>query len=315
MRLIRSARRDETPCSLGDKAHRVAFATKPFGMRIAIVLVLLAVTAGTVAAAAIDGRRMAAVGQRSSAEDVPGTTFTSLCQFSHRNFDDLIVSPGRPGVSHDHTYVGNTSTNAHSTLESLGAARTTCHRDADTAAYWEPTLLDPRGHAVEPVRTVIYYRRRTIQPSVAFPPGLRMVAGDHFATGPQRPGVTSWDCGFSGSYVETPHIPRCPPGRRTMLALHVRFPNCWNGRDLDSPDHKSHMTYATGGLCPASHPVEVPSISINLRYPVRGGRGYELSSGGQYTGHADFFNSWDQQEHERLVANCLNRLAHCGRGG
>ena len=148
----------------------------------------------------------------------------------------------------------------------------TCHRDADTAAYWVPTLFDPAGHAVEPVRTVIYYRRRTVQPAAAFPAGLRMIAGDAHATEPQL-GVASWDCGFSGSYTRTPYIPTCPPGRRTMLALHVAFPNCWNGRDLDSADHRSHMAYGELGLCPPSHPVEVPTINLNLRYPVRGGPG------------------------------------------
>jgi hypothetical protein len=97
-----------------------------------------------------------------------------------------------------------------------------------------------------------------------------------------------------------------------MLAFHVVFPNCWNGRDLDSADHQSHMTYAEQGLCPPSHPVEVPTISLTIRYPVRGGRGFELSSSGQYTGHADFVNAWDQDELERLVDDCLNALAHCG---
>ena len=69
-----------------------------------------------------------------------------------------------------------------------------------------------------------------------------------------------------------------------MLALHVAFPNCWNGRDLDSADHRSHMAYGELGLCPPSHPVEVPTINLNLRYPVRGGPGFELASGGQLSG-------------------------------
>ena len=104
-------------------------------MRIAIASVLLALVAGTAGAqatATIDSPRPGPA-QRLSADDVPGTTFTSFCGFSHRNFDDMIVSPARPGAAHDHTYVGNRSTNAHSTLASLRRARTTCHRDADTA--------------------------------------------------------------------------------------------------------------------------------------------------------------------------------------
>jgi len=286
-------------------------------MKIAIASVLLAVAAGIAGtgAASVNLHSSAPVLARQSADDVPGTTFTSLCPFSHRNFDDMIVSPGRPNAAHDHTYVGNRSTNAHSTLATLRRARTTCQRDADTAAYWMPTLLSPSGRAVKPVRSVIYYRRRTVQPATAFPPDLRMIAGNAESTGPQRIGVTSWSCGFAGSYPMSTYIPRCPPGRQTMLAYHVVFPNCWNGRDLDSPDHKSHMAYAVQGICPPSHPIEVPTISLTLRYPVRGGKGFELSSGGQYSGHADFVNSWDQRELERLVATCLNQLAHCGKGG
>jgi Domain of unknown function (DUF1996) len=281
-------------------------------MRTAIAAALAtAVAFAGQAAASVDGRGAAHAAQRPSAENVPGTTFTSLCRFSHRNFDDMIVSPGQPGAAHDHTYVGNVSTNAYSTLRSLRRARSTCQRKADTAAYWVPTLLDPSGHPVEPVRTVIYYRRRTVQPASAFPAGLRMIAGNAEATTPQPLGVTSWDCGFP----QTARIPTCPPGRETMLALHVVFPNCWNGHELDRADHKSHMAYAEQGLCPPSHPVEVPTITINLRYPVRGGKGFELASGGQFSGHADFVNAWDQGELERLVASCLNRLAHCGRGG
>lgn len=43
---------------------------------------------------------------------------------------------------------------------------------------------------------------------------------------------------------------------------------CWDGRHLDSADHKSHMRYAgTGGAWPASHPVSLPAISYELDYP------------------------------------------------
>jgi hypothetical protein len=251
---------------------------------------------------------------RGPVAELPGTTFTSFCRFSHRNFDDMIMFPGRPGMAHDHTYVGNRSTSARSTLSTLRLGGTTCHRKADTAAYWVPTLLDPEGRPVTPKRAVIYYRRRTVQPSRAFPAGLRMIAGDMTASSPQPLGVTSWSCSFSGSHPMSADIPRCPPGPRTMLAFHVTFPNCWNGLDLDSEDHQRHMSRALNGVCPSTHPIEVPTISLTLRYPVRGGNGFTLASGGQHSGHADFVNSWNQAELERLVGHCLNTLAHCGRG-
>ena len=45
-----------------------------------------------------------------------GVNFISSCRTSHRAMDDPIVFPGYPGLSHDHTFVGNTTTNASSTL-------------------------------------------------------------------------------------------------------------------------------------------------------------------------------------------------------
>jgi hypothetical protein len=84
-----------------------------------------------------------------SPRDLQGVNFVSACGFSHRAMDDPIVYPGRPGLSHDHTFVGNQTTDAFSTLHSLRSGATTCRRAADTAAYWMPTLL-LNGQPVEP---------------------------------------------------------------------------------------------------------------------------------------------------------------------
>src|SRR5262245_51061147 len=51
-----------------------------------------------------------------------GVNFVSSCAFSHRAGDDPIVFPRFAGASHDHTFVGNTSTNAFSTLATLRQA-------------------------------------------------------------------------------------------------------------------------------------------------------------------------------------------------
>src|SRR5262249_7134298 len=70
-----------------------------------------------------------------------GNNFYANCRFSHTNDDDPIVYPGQPGRSHPHTFFGNASTDASSTLSSLRKARTTCKPSADKAAYWVPTLF------------------------------------------------------------------------------------------------------------------------------------------------------------------------------
>jgi hypothetical protein len=237
--------------------------------------------------------------------------FLTVCRFSHRKPDDPIVFPGRPGLSHGHTFVGNESTDAFSTPSTLRKAATTCDRSEDTAAYWAPTLL-VNDKPVTPVEATVYYRRRTLQRVRAFPQGLEMVAGDSHSMEPQSLRVTWWDCGDHGGAAPSSTVPTCPPGPATSLRLHVRFPDCWDGRRLDSPDHKSHMAYSSRGRCDAVHAVAVPSLSITMQYPVAGGAGVELSSMGQLSGHADFVNAWQQGELKRLVDYCLNALRICG---
>jgi hypothetical protein len=186
-------------------------------------------------------------------------------------------------------------------------------RPGDTAAYWMPTLLVD-GQPVEPQGATIYYRRRTMEPVKAFAPGFRMIAGSALAQTAQDRRVTFWNCGAMAGIPPSSTVPTCPAGRATSLRLHVTFPSCWNGTSLDSANHQSHMAYAMRGRCPASHPVAVPAISLIFRYPVSGGANVSLSSGGQFSGHADFFNAWNQGALTRLVNDCLNALRHCARG-
>jgi Domain of unknown function (DUF1996) len=261
----------------------------------------------------------AVIGSAASAQTAPNVralqavNFVSACGFSHRLPDDPIVHPRHTGMSHDHTFVGNTTTNAFSTRASLLKGSSTCRRPGDTAAYWMPTLLQ-NGQPVEPLGATIYYRRRTLDPVRAFPPGLKMIAGDAKATTPQDRRVTFWNCGAASGMPPSATVPTCPDGRMSGLRLHVTFPSCWNGTQHDTADHQSHMAYPMRGRCPATHPVAVPAISLIFRYPIAGGSGVSLSSGGQYSAHADFFNAWRQPALSALVDGCLNALRHCGRG-
>ncbi len=105
----------------------------------------------------------------------------SICGFSHRGPDDPIVLPRQPGFSHDHTFVGNDSTNAFSTPAQLRIAGTTCRRTGDKAAYWMPTLF-VGGQAMTPATAIAYYRRLVRTPLRPFPAGLQIVAGNSHAT-------------------------------------------------------------------------------------------------------------------------------------
>ena len=96
------------------------------------------------------------------------------------------------------------------------------------------------------------------------------------------------------------------------MTIHINFPDCWNGKDLDSADHKSHLAYhGPKGVCPAGYPVPIPRVRVNVHYPTTGGPGVALASGGSYSGHADFFNAWNAKELRRLVRVCINAGRQC----
>src|SRR5918999_5312248 len=261
-------------------------------MRRPLAFSLLALAAASpvagVATAASDS------GERGSPPLGRGVSYFAIgCAFSHRNQDDPIVFPGQRGRSHDHTYFGNRSTNASSTPPSLRAAgETTCRLRADPAAYWAPTLF-VGGRAVEPFGAIAYYVRRTLDPVQAFPANLKVIAGSAAARSPQARRVTFWSCTGRSGVGAVSEIPACPA--RTRLLLQVNFPNCWDGRRLDSANHQSHMAYADAGVCPSTHPVEVPQLRLLIGYPTTGGGSAELSSVGDFSAHADFVNAWNQE--------------------
>jgi hypothetical protein len=277
----------------------------------ALAVIGVCVLAGT--ASAVPAASTAKSPNAKALRALQGVNFISACRTSHRAMDDPIVFPGYPGLSHDHTFVGNTTTNASSTLATLRAGTTTCRRRGDTAAYWMPTLL-LNGQPVEPSGATIYYRRKTLARVRPFPQGLKMIAGNSRATSAQDLKVTFWNCGAQAGVAPTATVPTCANARAESLRLHVNFPNCWDGVQLDSANHQSHLAYSMRGECPATHPVAVPAISLIFRYPITGGSGVALASGGQYSSHADFFNAWRQGALNSLVQGCLNALRHCARG-
>ncbi len=238
--------------------------------------------------------------------------FIAVCQYSHRVSDDPIVFPGQPGASHSHDFLGNTTTDAFSTYESLRAAGTTCDRTKDTAAYWAPTLHQD-GQPVPFLNVNVYYRAngKTASATRAYPPGFRMIAGNSRATAAQDPSVLTFGCASGGASPAGP--PTCPGGDPVLVE--IRFPDCWDGVSVDSADHKSHVAYGTFAngerVCPSTHAVPIPELKIDFRYAAAGGAGVTLSSGPWYTMHADFFNAWDQDELERLVRVCIKGNIVC----
>ncbi|MFI6266934.1 DUF1996 domain-containing protein [Micromonospora sp. NPDC051006] len=243
--------------------------------------------------------------------------FPADCTYSHRLPDDPIIYPGLPGASHMHSFFGATVTNAHTTLPDLVRSPTTCNPRVDVSSYWVPTLYN-NNVPVEPAIATFYYLGEGVRADVVantqpIPQGLRIVAGNARATGPSE-SIARWSCLHAGQVPPSKDFVTCPAG--TMMESYLDFPQCWNGRDLDSPDHKSHMAYPVNQACPATHPVHVPKLRQVLRYPVNGNPAqFRLASGAGYTMHGDFFNAWPTAEMARRVNDCIRPVIKCGHDG
>ena len=258
--------------------------------------------------------------------------FRVVCPLSHIAFDDPIVYPGQPGRSHLHAFFGNTGINAHSTAESIRTTgNSTCHGGIiNRSGYWVPATIDvDTGAPVLPDGAIFYYktgygyyntaeRRQLIMTP---PAGLRMITGSP-STASATNAAGLWDCiRPGGATTRTRNIPgaECPDGSK-IVAM-IGFPDCWDGVNLDAPDHQSHMRHSGSQVCPASHPVRILNISINITYKVTAKSRpqrwrlvsdmYDLAQPGGWSFHADWFNGWMQEFLEGIRNNCVVPARDC----
>jgi len=93
-----------------------------------------------------------------------------------------------------------------------------------------------------------------------------------------------------------------PPRQCNIIRAEVYFPSCWDGKNLDTPDHHSHMSYPAkgdfnGGVCPESHPVALFSIFYEFFFDTSTYKDFNrfAFANGDPTGygfHADFVMGW-----------------------
>ena len=282
--------------------------------------------------------------------DVVGA-FRFTCTPSHNSYDDPIVYPGQPGRAHLHTFFGNTQADAHSTYESLRTTGdSTCRNKLNRSAYWVPAMMNGQGGVIMPDLITVYYKRRPksdpecqkeTQICTDLPRGLRYVFG-RYVSNPDKYAITSFVCvgGSTGSAFKTlPEVATvCPVG--AQIIARVTSPSCWNGRDLDSPDHRSHMDFKkrdrmTGKVsCPSTHPYLVPTYTMGVMYRVDAtlDRSGDLSTSRQTwhfssdrmagmtpqisgrTFHADWFGAWDDDILKEWHENCVDKLLTCNDG-
>lgn len=262
--------------------------------------------------------------------------FRTACQAVKFGFFDPIVYPGKPNISHLHTFLGAYGINEASNGASLLAAGNSGCRGgrSNSSSYWFPSMIDTAtGLPIPPtLESDIYYKAgyavssKSIKP---LPVGLRLIAGDASGNPSKPSAAVGYSCMGASTTGWMKSIPDCKaPG---LLTMEIIFPQCWDGKSLDSPDHKSHMTNPIAGpgndwgngkqVCPASHPVAVPQIAYQIRYDVKvsgetkkwrlASDNYDASQPAGYSGHADYIMAWDVEVMNTWVTKCLNAVVDC----
>jgi hypothetical protein len=117
----------------------------------------------------------------------------------------------------------------------------------------------------------------------AFKPGFRMLVGDAALNEPSQDPKVCHRCmpaegdlrhlNCAGPDLQSLPTGPCVGGIRSVIT----FPTCWDGVNIDTPDHKSHVAYPTlgntdsdpdAGTCPETHPVKIPQVMLETIWDV-----------------------------------------------
>ncbi|MFG2679564.1 DUF1996 domain-containing protein [Streptomyces sp. NPDC048392] len=259
------------------------------------------------------------------------------------NSDNLIAAPGvGNGAHHFHDYVGNLDNDAFSSDDDLAAADTSCADKGDKSSYYWPVLRlqngtaeqDDRspgggiegnaGEIVTPAEVTLTFVGNERDKVVEMPRLLRIITGDAkaFVNGNTNANA-SWSCtGFEDRQLKDKY-PLCPTGSDVVRTF--TFQSCWDGRNIDSANHRTHMAFAAAdGACPEGFR-PVPRLVQRVVYDVDtpsledGGRTVPLFAVDSFpeqlhkpvTDHSDFINVFDE-DLMRDMAECINSGRECG---
>ncbi|ALO98134.1 Putative membrane protein [Streptomyces hygroscopicus subsp. limoneus] len=278
--------------------------------------------------------------------DASRGTFTSDCGVNAGglfNSDNVIVAPGvSNGAHHFHDYIGNQGNNAFASDEDLAKAGTSCADQGDKSSYYWPVLRlqngtrerdagapgggteGNAGQIVTPEQVTLTFVGNPRGKVTAMPRLLRIITGDAkaFVNGPGNANA-SWSCtGYENRQLKDKY-PLCPPGSDVVRTF--RFQSCWDGRNIDSANHRTHVAFtAADGSCPAGFE-PIPQLVQRIVYDVDapsladGGRAVPLFAVDSFpeqlhkpvTDHGDFINVFGENLMREMV-DCINSGRACG---
>ncbi|GAA2260783.1 DUF1996 domain-containing protein [Streptomyces indiaensis] len=261
------------------------------------------------------------------------------------NSDNIIAAPGvTNGAHHFHDYVGNQSNNAFASDQDLAKAETSCDDQGDKSSYYWPVVRlqngaqeqdaqkpgggieGNAGEIVTPKQVTLTFVGNPREKVTAMPRLLRIITGDakSFVNGPANANA-SWSCtGFEDRQLKDKY-PLCPQGSDVVRTF--KFQSCWDGRNIDSANHRTHVAFAdAAGNCPSGFR-PIPQLVQRIVYDIDapslqdGGRTTPLFAVDSFpeqlhkpvTDHGDFINIFDEDLMGEMV-DCINGGRKCGAG-
>ncbi|MFE9030612.1 DUF1996 domain-containing protein [Streptomyces iakyrus] len=280
--------------------------------------------------------------------DASRGSFATSCGVNENglfNSDNIIAAPGvTNGAHHFHDYVGNQANNAFASDEDLANAETSCDDQGDKSSYYWPVVRlqngtqeqdankpgggieGNAGEIVTPKQVTLTFVGNPREKVTAMPRLLRIITGDakSFVNGPANANA-SWSCtGFEDRQLKDKY-PLCPQGSDVVRTF--KFQSCWDGRNIDSANHRTHVAFAdAAGNCPSGFR-PIPQLVQRIVYDIDapslndGGRTTPLFAVDSFpeqlhkpgTDHGDFINIFDEDLMGEMV-DCINDGRTCGAG-
>lgn len=227
---------------------------------------------------------------------------------------DPIINPDCLS-DHVHTFYGAASMRPETTYADLRNVNgNSGNVEENKSLYWHPTVYevdpDTNVHTKIDIYFASAYYIWTTGKATAFPDGFKMIAGFNGIreARAQAECVAPFDC--ERDNCDTDDTSFFPVSGCAELEASMAFPTCWDGTNIDSEDHMSHVSYdIDGGIfdgdCPKSHPIKLPEIQFFFRIvSYRGGK--HIFADGTSFYHADYISGWKQNELQTVLDGCEN---------